>query len=593
MPAMPGAGKPSRKLGEPGISDSKPRSPELLPVEPSAAVPSLTSTSKAASPGAQQGRGTSPKLASLNGVVVGMPSPAPATAFPSVMETAPTDQNEHEMTADETADTKALMKRGHDDGGLTLSYLSAKKWMNVLVAEEEAEQKLRQELEALACGPLTPVVRFLTKCLRNGKFDLVCSSFIILNALCMFVELEITGWAVGHETGVSTYGPPRLPGASESLAVLHKLFTGIFTLELLVRGLLEGRKFWCDLWHYFDAFLVLTAWLEAIWGSASWSGGVDLTFLRLLRIIRLLRAARMIKVLRIFRELRVLGRVIISSTRSLLWSMVILGCIEVMSAIFLAQVLRGYIEDPDTKPQVREFLWRYFGTAGHSCLTMFEITFGGWSKVGRPLIEDVNALFVVFFVLYATIVTFAITRVVGAMFIKETLNVAKNDAETEIEEKLHQKNEFVKQIRKIFTEVDTSGDGVVDRDEFLQVIKMPHVKTWLSSLGIEISEAGHLFNLLDNGDGCLSCDEFIAGAMRLRGPSRAVDVVTIMYENQKIINVVRRLELQVAEVRDSLLGREATSPQVTLMLTPGQSEAEPSRPPAVEARSGNTCEVRL
>merc|ERR1712083_571735 len=87
------------------------------------------------------------------------------------------------------------------------------------------------------------------------------------------------------------------------------------------------------------------------------------------------------------------------------------------------------------------------------------------------------------------------------------------------------------------------------------------VKTCFGILELEVGEVGSLFRLLDNGDGLVSFDEFLAGVMRLRGGSKQIDVVTLLYGNRRVLATVNSIK---ADMLKLLPNRSPTSIMPTL-----------------------------
>merc|ERR1719421_418096 len=71
----------------------------------------------------------------------------------------------------------------------------------------------------------------------------------------------------------------------------------------------------------------------------------NMTFIRLIRVLKLVRVLRIVRVLKFFYQLRVLFTAIRSSLGALGWSMVLLGVIELIAAIFITQSLQPYLRD--------------------------------------------------------------------------------------------------------------------------------------------------------------------------------------------------------------------------------------------------------
>jgi len=69
----------------------------------------------------------------------------------------------------------------------------------------------------------------------------------------------------------------------------------------------------------------------------------------------------------------------------------------------------------------------------------------------------------------------------------------------------------------------------------------PKVSLWLQELGIEVNDTGDLFDLLDDGDGQITTEEFVQGISRLKGEARAKDLVKIMAS-------VHRVEIQCKDI---------------------------------------------
>ena len=68
---------------------------------------------------------------------------------------------------------------------------------------------------------------------------------------------------------------------------------------------------------------------------------------------------------------------------------------------------------------------------------------GNWPTNSRPVLEKVSHAYVIFFVLYITVIAFAVIRVISAVFLKDTLDAAQNDAEHMVVDRLRKKAEYV------------------------------------------------------------------------------------------------------------------------------------------------------
>lgn len=68
---------------------------------------------------------------------------------------------------------------------------------------------------------------------------------------------------------------------------------------------------------------------------------------------------------------------------------------------------------------------------------------------------------------------------------------------------------------------------------------------------IDPSSAKLLFGLLDDGDGSVSVQEFVDGAVRLKGQARAADVVSIMHDTAKVLQKLANVEAGIVEIKSA------------------------------------------
>merc|ERR1719313_1868401 len=129
---------------------------------------------------------------------------------------------------------------------------------------------------------------------------------------------------------------------------------------------------------------------------------------------------------------------------------------------------------------------------------MFQMTVapGGFVQPCR-LLWGISRVYVFFFIPYTWGVTFAIIRVITAMFLKETLAVAAQDQENAVMEREKKKKRDVEHLRVIFEEADMDGNYAVTEDEFRVLLESPKIRHWLGVLELEVRDVHSLFKLLD------------------------------------------------------------------------------------------------
>jgi len=423
------------------------------------------------------------------------------------------------------------------------SFMMSKNWLRAGV-DDSAE-----DVQCDFCPPSMGWCRRLQRCMETGRFDLFAAVFVIMNAFVMILQLEYSGQAIGYEYGLKNAMEPVVKNM-HMFKVIDGVFACIFVIELMLRMAAQRLHFFMSSWNAFDSLLVSSSVLEVTVDHIP----TDLSLLRLFRLLRLLRVLRVVRVLRVFRELRVLVRTVACSMQALFWSSVLLGIVIVMGGVFLGQLTHGMLEDPSTDSETRDFLWQYFGTSGHSIFTVFQWTLTGtWAESGRRLIEDVGGFYSIVVVLHVGFANFALIRIVGAMFLKETLAAATTDSELVVEECTRQQNSLVQQVESLFRDLDVDGDGLVNEEEFYEVVHDRRFRNMLESLEVRPHEVNGLFRLIDDGDGLISCQELITGVVRLRGGAKHVDVVSLLYEMKKLAMQVRDLHGLVGEAPASVI----------------------------------------
>jgi len=176
---------------------------------------------------------------------------------------------------------------------------------------------------------------------------------------------------------------------------------------------------------------------------------------------------------------------------------------------------------------------------------MFEVTFASWVPIARFLYNHVDERFALFFMGYKLVMGIAVLRIIYGVFLHVTFACATNDEEVVIAKKNRENAQYAERMHEIFQQFDSSGDGYLTKDEFLQIVVDPRVKTLLSALELEINDAELVFDLTDDGDGKVGAEEMVYSFSRLKGAARSVDVLaltTLTKEAIKKIDTVLTLE---------------------------------------------------
>jgi len=392
--------------------------------------------------------------------------------------------------------------------------------------------------------------------------DHVAGALVLLNSFSMMIQLEMEGRTIANNLGL-----PQGHNYSEAMPtfrVVDEMFVWIFLAELLLRMFVEGRHFVKDVANWLDAVLVAGGLFDVILSMAG--GGNDGVTLRFVSAMKAFRAIRMVRSFRFSPGLRMLVKACQCCLPSLMWSMLLLAVFMCMGALIMGNLLQDFIKDESQPFEDRQWVWARYGTTYRAMYTLYEITFAGnWPTNARPVLDKVSQMFVIFYLLYVTIIVFAVIRVISAIFLKDTLDEANNDAQQMVLERMRKKAEYVERLETTFHSIDNSEDGVLTESRLTEILANPKVKAYFATLEIDVQEGAALFHLLDNGDGEVTLDEFISGVMRCKGPAKAIDTFALQRDLSKLDHKVAALlkkctempSFQVAGATSSLIPLQA------------------------------------
>eukprot|EP00927_Polykrikos_kofoidii_P005658 TRINITY_DN12244_c0_g2_i1.p1 TRINITY_DN12244_c0_g2~~TRINITY_DN12244_c0_g2_i1.p1 ORF type:complete len:805 (-),score=147.50 TRINITY_DN12244_c0_g2_i1:118-2532(-) len=360
--------------------------------------------------------------------------------------------------------------------------------------------------------------------LNHQRFDNLVGLIIMVNAVSI-------GWQTNHAaTTLGTELPAWFSGLEKAFAVW---FTTELVLRLWVYKLQFFRPFlegW--IWNYFD-FLVVFAQLvellvETLAQNASIEAG-NLRLLRVLRILRLVRILRVVRVLHLISELRAIVSSIVGSVKSLGWTCVLLFLMIYIVAVYFTQSVTDHLIDRaidghklnDAEKQLQG----YFMSLFRAILSLFQAMSGGldWNEMAGPLFSDFGIGHGLLFAAYIAFALLALMNVVTGVFVQTALQSARNEEDAFMTD----------QIVSLFS-MSEKQETTISLDEIERSLTDPKsAKEWLS-IGVGEADARHLFKLLDiDSTGYVPFEEFLGGALRLNGPAKAIDLLTVMQENRK------------------------------------------------------------
>lgn len=356
-------------------------------------------------------------------------------------------------------------------------------------------------------------------------FEVFFAAMIALNTICLALDTQYRGMQIGYDLSFGDYKSPAReswPGADSVFEVLELVFTSLFTLELLARLALFRTKILLEWWSYLDFMIVIIAWLM-IYDEGMFE--VNPTFVRLVRFSRLLRLVHLLRSQEIFDSLKLLVASLRASVRTLFWSLCVILIIQCVAGLLMVQILEPFLLDESKNPEVQRQVFVYFGTFWRAMITMFEITFANWVPSCRVLVENVSEVYAMFYLIYRCAIGFAVLMVVQAVFIQQTMKTTQLDDAFLANQRVKAKANIVERLTTIFKKLDKSGDGFIEWDEFQSCINHQNLAAILEVFDLEVTDFHTMFELLDDGDGRISIDEFVNGVEHMKGPARAIELM--------------------------------------------------------------------
>eukprot|EP00929_Paragymnodinium_shiwhaense_P035851 TRINITY_DN19306_c0_g3_i1.p1 TRINITY_DN19306_c0_g3~~TRINITY_DN19306_c0_g3_i1.p1 ORF type:complete len:554 (+),score=110.49 TRINITY_DN19306_c0_g3_i1:191-1852(+) len=373
--------------------------------------------------------------------------------------------------------------------------------------EDEASKPLLPEEDEARHVPTNWFSRLAQDTVTQNYFEVGVGCAVVLNAASLGAATEY--WAQHRELKTC-----------ESLVIIEQLFCLIFTSEWLLRIAAFGLSYFTghEAWpfNYLDTFLVISQNLEQFLTIFQKNELFNVNTLRTLRALRLIRVTRLLRSFHLFDELRVIVSSVARSASSLGWSVAGLCCVIYIFTVILLQIILSAGETEHA-----EAFEYWFPGVFRTFLTLFECVVGGvsWDEVVQPLVTDIHPLVGVAFCIYVAIALFAMMNLLTGVFVDQAMRVVREDKDTVL----------AKRIADLFLDGDTPDE--LRWEDFEAKVDCKAMQEYFKQINVEASEARHLFDLLDaDKSGSIDCKEIVDGCLRLRGPARALDLMTVHHQ---------------------------------------------------------------
>merc|ERR1719316_1162798 len=144
------------------------------------------------------------------------------------------------------------------------------------------------------------------------------------------------------------------------------------------------------------------------------------------------------------------------------------------------------------------------------------MTLDSWTGIIRP-IGNAQSWTYIFFLGFIAISVFVLVNLITAVIVENAFDSSRADDMDMAVVMQREKEREVDELKDLFLECDQDGSGELTKTEFFEAVAKPKIKQKLTVLEIQTSEVNELWDILDDGDGQLSAEEFTVGIRKLKG----------------------------------------------------------------------------
>mmetsp|Transcript_140332 Transcript_140332/g.448506 ORF Transcript_140332/g.448506 Transcript_140332/m.448506 type:complete len:262 (+) Transcript_140332:1100-1885(+) len=217
---------------------------------------------------------------------------------------------------------------------------------------------------------------------------------------------------------------------------------------------------------------------------------------------------------------------------TLFWSFLFIGLtVYVFAILFMSACTERFVAvGPKADDEISNILRERYGGIYSSMVTLFMVTTGGvdWLDAMKPLVP-VWPVYEQAFIFYVFLMNFGVLNVVVGAFVATATEIASKDREAFVKAEIQQLELATHRIKTFFHEADKDNSGTLSWTEFRHHLKHPHVRAYFQGMGLDVSQAHLLFELLDADENdAVTIKEFLDGCLHLKGEARSLDMNMMM-----------------------------------------------------------------
>ncbi|CAK9079364.1 Voltage-dependent T-type calcium channel subunit alpha-1G (Cav3.1c) (NBR13) (Voltage-gated calcium channel subunit alpha Cav3.1) [Durusdinium trenchii] len=379
----------------------------------------------------------------------------------------------------------------------------------------------------------------LHRFVNSTTFGMVSGAVILLNAIFIFYTTDLEMQNIETPFDLD----PRVQ-------IAEVLLASFYVVELVLKLMVHRLFFFWNSemsWNCFDFMLVVFSIFENLFtflafntgdvAEESTGSGVNLAFLRLVRLCRIVKILRVFRTLKFFSELRLMLDCVLGSLMNVMWCVIMLVFVMYVFALLLQQGIVEHLTLVHARQDGTdvEQLTTYFGSVGSTVVTLFQASTSGvdWNEPYQAL-RKTGMVMPMAFLGYVAFVFISVWNIVTSIFVEKALKLAMPDADMVIVEHQLQDAQDHKMLTKLFKSKSKSSDGIEQRlglEEFRKLVETYEFRSYLQSRGIDIKNAETFFRMLVElqGETTIDATTFANACVRMKGAATSIDLQTVMF----------------------------------------------------------------
>jgi len=347
--------------------------------------------------------------------------------------------------------------------------------------------------------------------------------------------------------------------------VFENIFTAVFAIEMLLKiYFLQMGYFWNvkskspQYWNLLDFVIALLAIVDC-W-ILTYQANADAPAIRVMQLLRIIRIA---KLLRLRQELVAIIEGLFSSLQCMVWIGFLLLIVIYGFSIVCRNVM-GNLTNSDFEDMINNEM--HFGTLPRTMLTLFNICLiDSWSAIIWPQMLY-NPWMVIPLVVFMCVTCFGLMNALIGVIVERTTAAQQNMSSMQEEAIREMKMYMVAKLLEAIDDSDEDSSGTINLQEFRQVQRKPHAADIFAALNLPPGfEAKDLFALLDSdGNGVLDRYEFLLGICRLIWCDEFQSQCLLNYAISQVREDIRSLQASVKDLSSKATNSEHGHHEETL-----------------------------